>query len=133
MNYSSFGKELRKIMIDNDSRLYDLAKSLGVSSSFVSSVICGNKSVPEDWIPTIVKKYNLSKEEEQSLIDKMIESKNIIPEGENKTPEVKPEESKTDNSSENTTDTTKPKLIFICKSEDIYAIKLKEGQKLYLE
>ena len=63
----------------------------------------------------------------------MIESKNIIPEGENKTPEVKPEESKTDNSSENTTDTTKPKLIFICKSEDIYAIKLKEGQKLYLE
>lgn len=64
---------------------------------------------------------------------KMIESKNIIHEGENKTPEVKPEESKTDNSSENTTDTTKPKLIFICKSEDIYAIKLKEGQKLYLE
>ena len=44
MNYSSFGKELRKIMIDNDSRLYDLAKALGVSSSFVSSVICGNKS-----------------------------------------------------------------------------------------
>ena len=59
MNYSSFGKELRKIMIDNDSRLYDLAKALGVSSSFVSSVICGNKSVPEDWIPTIVKKYNI--------------------------------------------------------------------------
>ena len=78
MNYSSFGKELRKIMIDNDSRLYDLAKALGVSSSFVSSVICGNKSVPEDWIPTIVKKYNLYKEEEQSLIDKMIESKKTV-------------------------------------------------------
>ena len=78
MNYSSFGKELRKIMIDNDSRLYDLAKALGVSSSFVSSVLHGNKSVPEDWTPTIVKKYNLSKEEEQSLIDKMIESKKTV-------------------------------------------------------
>ena len=27
----------------------------------------------------------------------------------------------------------KPKLIFTCKSDDIYAIELKAGQKLYLE
>ena len=50
------------------------------------------------------------------------------------------------NSSDNTTDTdttvddnssstevVKPKLIFTCKSDDIYAIELKAGQKLYLE
>lgn len=31
------------------------------------------------------------------------------------------------------TDDNKPKLIFTCKSDDMYAIELKKGQKLYLE
>ena len=31
------------------------------------------------------------------------------------------------------TDNNKPKLIFTCKSDDMYAIELKKGQKLYLE
>ena len=31
------------------------------------------------------------------------------------------------------TEAVKPKLIFTCKSDDIYAIELKAGQKLYLE
>ena len=45
----------------------------------------------------------------------------------------------TDNSDTNTDDNNtgnevvKPKLIFTCKSDDIYAIELKAGQKLYLE
>ena len=42
-----------------------------------------------------------------------------------------------DNSDNTNTDTSamvvKPKLIFTCKSDDIYAIELKAGQKLYLE
>ena len=42
-----------------------------------------------------------------------------------------------DNSDTTNTDTSamvvKPKLIFTCKSDDIYAIELKAGQKLYLE
>ncbi len=78
MNYTSFGKELKKIMIDNNSRIYDLAKSLDVSSAFVSSVICGNKSVPEEWIPMIVDKYNLNSSQEKSLINKMLESKKTV-------------------------------------------------------
>lgn len=57
---------------------------------------------------------------------KKIDSKNVIPEDENK---------KDNNNDENISDIilTKPKLIFICQSEDIYAIKLKKDQKLYLE
>ena len=39
----------------------------------------------------------------------------------------------TDTSVDNNTDVVKPKLIFTCKSDDIYAIELKAGQKLYLE
>lgn len=38
-----------------------------------------------------------------------------------------------DNNSTNTDTEVKPKLIFTCKSDDIYAIELKKGQKLYLE
>lgn len=39
----------------------------------------------------------------------------------------------TDASVDNNIDVVKPKLIFTCKSDDIYAIELKAGQKLYLE
>lgn len=39
----------------------------------------------------------------------------------------------TDASVDSNTDVVKPKLIFTCKSDDIYAIELKAGQKLYLE
>ena len=41
--------------------------------------------------------------------------------------------SNTDTSVDNPTEVVKPKLIFTCKSDDIYAIELKAGQKLYLE
>lgn len=78
MNYTEFGKELKKILIDNNSKIYDFAQELGVTSAFVSSVICGKKSVPDDWIPTIVNKYNLTHEQEQLLIDKMISTKKTV-------------------------------------------------------
>ena len=39
----------------------------------------------------------------------------------------------TDASVDNNIDVVKAKLIFTCKSDDIYAIELKAGQKLYLE
>lgn len=35
--------------------------------------------------------------------------------------------------SENEEETTKSKLVFTCQKDDIYAIRLKKGQKLYLE
>ncbi len=37
------------------------------------------------------------------------------------------------NNTDISVDIVKPKLIFTCKSDDIYAIELKAGQKLYLE
>ena len=39
----------------------------------------------------------------------------------------------TDTSVDSGNEVVKPKLIFTCKSDDIYAIELKAGQKLYLE
>lgn len=44
MQYSLFGKELRKLIIDQDLKVYDLAKKLGVSSAFISSLMTGKKT-----------------------------------------------------------------------------------------
>lgn len=54
---------------------------------------------------------------------------------EDKTPEQDnghPQESD-DSQQDNQEKPTNPRLIFTCKSDDMYAIKLKNGQKLYLE
>ena len=76
---------------------------------------------------------------------KRIEKPIIIPD-EEKPVEKPPVDENTNNTDDNnTSDNTntdtnnnenlevKPKLIFTCKSDDIYAIELKKGQKLYLE
>lgn len=78
MAYSEFGKKLRKILIDNNIRISDFARLLQVSSSFVSSVICGKKNVPETWIPFIVKHFNLSTKEKKELEYAEKESKNSL-------------------------------------------------------
>lgn len=54
MQYSLFGKELRKLIIDQDLKVYDLAKKLGVSSAFISSLMTGKKNVPENFIDQII-------------------------------------------------------------------------------
>ena len=67
MAYSEFGKILRKILIDNNIKIFDFARLLDVSSSFVSSVICGKKNVPDTWIPFIVDHFKLSTKEKEEL------------------------------------------------------------------
>ena len=53
----------------------------------------------------------------------------------NSTQNPSPEDSKPNDSqgTVNKPTTSKPRLIFTCRSDDIYAIELKKGQKLYLE
>ena len=45
---NNFGKFCRKLRIDNDELLYDMAKKLGVSSAFLSKVENGKKKPPKD-------------------------------------------------------------------------------------
>ena len=73
-----FGKKLRKILIDNNIRIADFARLLQVSSSFVSSVICGKKNVPETWIPFIEKHFKLSTKDKEELENAEKESKNSL-------------------------------------------------------
>lgn len=64
---TEFGKLLRNIRMDRGEYLKDMAGKLGVTSSYLSSVENGNRSVPVKWIGQITEMYGLSKEESERL------------------------------------------------------------------
>ena len=78
MGYTKFGKVVRKIMIDNDETLGDLATLMGVSTAFVSSVLTGKKQVPENWYSSICDHYNLDENEKITLYDAYCDTKTNI-------------------------------------------------------
>ena len=63
MAYTEFGEFFRILRIKNHEVLADAKEFLGVSSAFISSVECGKKGVPEDWVEKIICHYNLSQED----------------------------------------------------------------------
>lgn len=60
---TKFGKELRKIRIENDEILKNMADKLNVTAAYLSAVENGNRKVPDSWINIISSEYNLSDEE----------------------------------------------------------------------
>ena len=75
---TNFGKELRKLRIDNDELLKDMADKLGVTISYLSAVEHGKREVPDDWVNTISKLYQLSDAEKDNLEDLAYMSKNKV-------------------------------------------------------
>lgn len=59
---TAIGKELRKLRIDREERLLDMAKKLNKSPAFISAVETGKKSPPADFEELIVNRYDLTKE-----------------------------------------------------------------------
>lgn len=64
---SEFAKFVRKLRIDNDEYLSDMAAKLGVTISYLSSVEVGSKQIPKKWYDIIVKSYNLNDEMKAEL------------------------------------------------------------------
>lgn len=64
---TEFGKLLKKIRIDCGELLYNMAKKLEVSSSFLSAVENGTKPVPLDWPQRIGNLYGLDSKTVQAL------------------------------------------------------------------
>lgn len=56
---TEFGKELKKIRIDNDQVLKDMANSLGITASYLSAIEHGKREIPTDMINKLVKQYVL--------------------------------------------------------------------------
>lgn len=78
MTITNFGKMLRKIRIDRGELLYDMAKKLGVTSSYLSAVELGKRKVPDGWVENLIKEYNLPLSEQKKLYQYAYENKNNI-------------------------------------------------------
>lgn len=61
------GKELRKIRLDNDELLKDMAQRLGVTVAYLSAVENGNRKFPDSWIHIIASEYGLKEKEVENL------------------------------------------------------------------
>jgi transcriptional regulator with XRE-family HTH domain len=59
---TEFGKVLRKLRIDNQELLKDMAARLRVSSAYLSAVETGKRKIPPEWISTIEHEYKLDKD-----------------------------------------------------------------------
>jgi hypothetical protein len=56
---TELGKELRKIRIDRDERLLDMADRLEKSAAFVSAVEVGKKTPPNGFEEAVIRAYGL--------------------------------------------------------------------------
>ena len=64
---TEFGKALRKIRIDHQELIRDMAKNLSVSSAYLSAVENGKRKASASWIDTIATHYGLDKDQKNQL------------------------------------------------------------------
>ncbi len=64
---SEFAIFCRKLRLDNNQILKDMADVLGVSSSYLSAVENGKRKIPDDWYEKISKSYCLTKDKQDDL------------------------------------------------------------------
>jgi transcriptional regulator with XRE-family HTH domain len=62
-----FGKALRKLRIDHELRLKDMAAAIGVSSAFLSAVETGRKKIPAGFVEKISGAYGLGVDDRHAL------------------------------------------------------------------
>ncbi|OCC02389.1 hypothetical protein BA190_23990 [Labrys sp. WJW] len=60
MSITNLAKELRKLRIDRDERLLDMAAKLNISPAFLSAVESGRKAAPTDFAERVIARYDLS-------------------------------------------------------------------------
>ena len=75
---TKFGKMLRKIRIEHDERLKDMADKLGVTVAYLSAVENGNRNIPDAWVNIIPMEYHLNEEEAIELQSAAYGNKNAI-------------------------------------------------------
>lgn len=75
---TDFGKQLRKIRIDEQELLADMAQKLGVSSAYLSAVETGKRNIPDAWLQKIISVYKLPEERAQTLTDSFFYSKPVV-------------------------------------------------------
>lgn len=67
MSMNPFGKEARKLRIDHDLLLKDVADRLEVSPAFLSAVEAGRKAIPPGFVNRVAEAMGLNSEERMRL------------------------------------------------------------------
>lgn len=67
LHLTELSKFLRKIRIDHNERLKDMALKLNVSPSFLSQIERGGKIMPKSLVNLLIEKYRLTKTENIKL------------------------------------------------------------------
>lgn len=67
MKRTELGKFLKKLRIDNDEVIKDMAKKLGVSDSYLSQIELGNRKIPKAFLSRILEAYELNTEQINKL------------------------------------------------------------------
>lgn len=73
-----FGKYCRKLRIEHNEILRDMAEKLSVTAAYLSAVEIGKRNIPEKWEHIIAEKYFLSKDEKIKLHDAVENSVNQV-------------------------------------------------------
>lgn len=75
---TNFGKFLRKLRIDHNEFLKDMAARLGVTVAYLSAIEHGKRDVPDHWIPLLETVYGLTPEQVNELQTYAYEHKDDI-------------------------------------------------------
>lgn len=65
---TEFGKMLRVIRIQNNEVMYDMANKMSVTSSYLSAIENGKRSIPRNFIDKLVHVYGLSVDDRLDLM-----------------------------------------------------------------
>ncbi|HBD95703.1 MAG: hypothetical protein A2015_02980 [Spirochaetes bacterium GWF1_31_7] len=75
---TDLGKFLRKLRIDRNLLLKDMADLLNVSPAYLSSIENGKKEPPFDWVVKISNLYSLDFDQNNELKRCVIDARNLI-------------------------------------------------------
>ncbi len=64
---TELGKELRKIRINNNERLKDMASKLGITSAYLSAIENGKREPTNKFMDTLFSIYSISSEDIRNL------------------------------------------------------------------
>ena len=75
---NEFGKFIRKLRIDLNLNMKDMADVLGVKTSFLSSIELSKKAIPDSIIDKIIEYYALSESQKEELLDAVAKTRGKV-------------------------------------------------------
>jgi transcriptional regulator with XRE-family HTH domain len=75
---TNFGKELRKLRIDQNEKLLNMANRIGKSPAFLSAVERGKKAIPQGLEETVISSYGVASDMARRIRDAADQSRKVF-------------------------------------------------------